>query len=103
MDDARVIRPVAFYSRKLAKAKKNYEIYNKEMLAIVASLTEWRVYLERAQPPTEVYTGHLNLAYFMTTKALNLQQAKWLEKLGGYDFRIVYKPGHTNSKADLLS
>ena len=45
---------------------------------------------------------HLNLTYFTTTKALNLQQARWSEKLGGYNFRIIYKPGRTNSKADLL-
>ena len=48
IDEAMVLCPIAFYSRKLAKAKKNYKIYNKKMLAIVACLTEWRVYLEGA-------------------------------------------------------
>ena len=72
------------------------------MLAIVACLKEWRVYLEGAQPPTKVYTDHFNLTYFTTTKALNLQQAKWSEKLGDYNFRIVYRPGRINLKADLL-
>ena len=72
------------------------------MLAIMACLTEWRVYLEGAQPPTEVYIDHLNLTYFTTTKALNLQQARWSKKLEGYDFWIVYRPGRTHSKADLL-
>ena len=61
IDNAKVLRPVAFYSRKLAKAERNYKIYDEEMLAFVACLTEWRVYLEGAQPPTEVYTDHLNL------------------------------------------
>ena len=102
VDNAGVLRPIAFYSQKLAKAEQNYEIYDKEMLAIVVCLSEWRVYLEEAQPSTEVYTDYLNLTYFTTTKALNLQQARWLEKLEGYDFRIIYRPGHTNSKADLL-
>ena len=101
-DNAGVLHPVTFYSRKLAKAEKNFKIYNKEMLAIVACLTEGRVYLEGAQPPTEVYTDHFNLTYFLTTKALNLQQARWSEKLGGYNFRIVYRPGRTNLKADFL-
>ena len=45
---------------------------------------------------------HLNLTYFTTTKALNLRQARWPEKLGGYNFQIIYRPGRTNSKADLL-
>ena len=39
----------------------------------------------------------------MTIKALNLRLARWSEKLGGYNFQIVYKLGRTNSKADLLS
>ena len=72
------------------------------MLAIMACLKEWRVYLEEAQPLTKIYTDHLNLTYFMTTKTLTLQQVRWLEKLGGYNFLIVYRPGQTNSKADLL-
>ena len=73
------------------------------MLAIVACLTEWKVYLEGAWLPTEVFTNHLNLMYFTTTKALNSQQARWSEKLGGYNFKIVYRTGRTNLKADLLS
>ena len=85
-DDSRVLRPVAFYNRKLAKAKQNFEIYDKEMLAIVACLKEWRVYLKRTQPSTKVYINHLNLTYFMTTKALNLRQARWSEKLGRLQF-----------------
>ena len=56
VDNARVLRPVAFYSRKLAKAKRNCKIYDKNMLAIVACLIEWKIYLEGSQPPTEVYT-----------------------------------------------
>ena len=95
-NDSGILRPVAFYSKKLTRAKRNYKIYNKEMLAIVVCLTEWRVYLEGAQLPTKVYTDHLNLTYFITTKALNSQQARWLEKLEGYDFQIIYRPGHTN-------
>ena len=102
MDNAGVSRPIAFYSRKLAKAERNYKIYDKEMLAIVACLTEWRIYLEEAWPPTKVYTDHLNLTYFTTTKALNSRQARWSEKLGGYNFRIVYRTRRTNLKADLL-
>ena len=68
----RNITPCSFYSRKLAKAERNYKIYEKKMLAIVTCLTKWRIYLERAQPLMEVYTDHLNLTYFMTTKALNV-------------------------------
>ena len=94
---------MAFYSRKLGPAEQRYEIYDKELLAIVACLLEWRVYLEGAQPPTQVITDHLNLTHFMTARSLNGRQARWAVKLGAYDFRIVYRPGRENSKADLLS
>ena len=102
-NNAGVLHPIAFYSRKLSKAEQNYKIYGKEMLAIVVCLTKWRVYLEGAQSPTEVYTDHLNLTYFITTKALNAQQPRRSEKLRKYDFRIIYGPGCANLKANLLS
>ena len=51
----------------------------------------------------EVYTDYLNLTYFTTTKTLNLRQARWSKKLEGYNFWIIYQPGRTNSKVDLLS
>ena len=102
-DEEGNLRPVAFYSRKLGPAEQRYEIYDKELLAIVACLLEWRVYLEGAQPPTQVITDHLNLKHFTTARSLNGRQARWAAKLGAYDFRIVYRPGRENSKADLLS
>jgi len=40
--------PVAFYSKSLSSMKRNYEIYDKEMLAIICALEEWRHFLEGA-------------------------------------------------------
>jgi len=45
-------------------AKRNYEIYNKELLAIVEALTKWRQYLLDATKKFEVWTDHKNLKYF---------------------------------------
>src|SRR4051794_6001502 len=50
--------PVAFYSRKLIGAKERYEIYDKEMLAIVECLKQWRVYLSGAAMQTRVFIDH---------------------------------------------
>ena len=44
-DDNGKLHPVAFYSRKLTPAELNYDIYNKELLAIVASFDKWEHYL----------------------------------------------------------
>src|SRR5690606_12308326 len=97
------LHPVAFMSRKLNPAEINYEIYDKEMLAIVAAFELWRHYLEGAQYPILVYTDHKNLEYFATTKILNRRQARWAIKLAPFDFKIIYRPGTQNTRADALS
>src|SRR5690606_8150880 len=97
------LHPVAFTSRKLNPAEINYEIYDKEMLAIVAAFDLWRHYLEGAQHPILVYTDHKNLEYFATTKVLNRRQARWAIKLSSFDFKIIYRPGTQNTRADALS
>lgn len=102
-DDSGILHPIAYYSRKFTDHEINYEIYDKEMLAIVEAFKEWRRYLEGAQHTTTVYTDHKNLEYFTTTRKLNRRQARWSLELSGYDFVIVYRPGPKNGKADALS
>ena len=94
--------PVAYFARKLSSAEQNYEIHDKELLAIVASLQQWRVYAEGA-PGLTVLTDHKNLLQFTTTKQLNRRQVRWAELLGQYKFVIRYTPGKDNGKADALS
>jgi hypothetical protein len=97
------LHPVAFRSKKLAPAELNYEIYDKEMLAIVRAFQERRHYLQGAKHTTTVYTDHKNLEYFTTTKVLNRRQARWAEPLSTFDFQIVYRKGTSNGKPDALS
>jgi len=67
--------PVAFYSKSLFPVKWNYEIHDKEMLAIIHALEEWRHFLEGARHLVEIWMDHKNLEYFMTAKKLNRHQA----------------------------
>jgi len=62
---------IAFLSRMMQPAEQNYEIYNKELLAIVEALTKWRQYLLDAKEPFEVWTDHENLKYFREPHKLN--------------------------------
>jgi hypothetical protein len=62
--------PVAFWTRSMSPAERNYGIGDQEMLAIVMSCRHWRQYLEGARHPVEVLTDHYNLQRFMTTKSL---------------------------------
>ena len=64
------IRPVAFCSRSLSPPELNYDVYNKELLAIFNAFKHWHHYLEGAPIPIEVVTNHKNLEYFSTTKIL---------------------------------
>jgi len=68
--------PVAFYSKSLSPVEQNYEIYDKEMLAIIYVQEEWRHFLEGAQHLVEIWTDHKNLEYFMMAKKLNHRQAR---------------------------
>ena len=81
----------------------NYEIYNKELLAITASFKEWRRYLEGARHKISVYTDHRGLEWFTQNNLLNQRQARGALKLDGFDFHIIYQPGAKNTKPDALS
>ena len=81
----------------------NYDIHDKELLAIVKALREWRVYLEGTITPVQIYTDHKNLLYWMTTKQLNRRQVRWAETLTSYSFKINHIRGTKNGRADTLS
>jgi hypothetical protein len=98
-----ILRPIAFYSRKLLPAELNYQIYDKELLAIVSAFKHWRHYLEFSITPTIVLTDHKNLEYFTTTRALSRRQVRWSEILADFNFTIQYRPGKSNGAADALS
>jgi len=85
--------PVAFISRSLNDVERNYNIFDKEMLAIMRSLQEWRHYLMGARHTFEILTDHKNLEYFCTAKNLNCRQACWALQLADYNFILTHKPG----------
>ena len=69
-------RPVAFISKFLSNTEHNYEIHDKEILAIIRCLEEWRHFLEGAVIKFEIWTDHKNLEYFMKVQKLNWRQAR---------------------------
>ena len=69
-------KPVAFLSRTMSPMEKNYEIYNKELLAIVEALEKWRQYLLDIVEKFKVWTDHENLKYFKELYKLNGWQAR---------------------------
>ena len=68
-------RPIAFFSKSFGPAERNYEIYDKEMLAVMLALEHWRHFLKGA-PQFQIWTDHRNLQYFREPQKLNQRQAR---------------------------
>ncbi|SJL18925.1 uncharacterized protein ARMOST_22527 [Armillaria ostoyae] len=96
-------RLVAFMSKVLTAMECNYKIYDKELLAIMLALSEWRHYLMGVLKDVEIWTDHQNLQYFRKLQKLNWRQAQWVTELAEYHFVLHHKPRTANVKADLLS
>jgi hypothetical protein len=79
-DDNGILRPVAFISKKMTPAEVNYEIYDKEMLAIIRCVEEWNTQLISLRQFT-IRTDHRNLAYFKEVQKLSERQVRWSQQL----------------------
>jgi hypothetical protein len=88
----------------MSPAEQNYNIYEKELMAIVKTLRHWRIYLQGSLFPVIVHTDHMNLRSFTTTKVLdNRRLARWAEELSSFNIVIKYVKGKENARADALS
>jgi len=96
-------RLVAFISKLLNETEKNYEIHNREMLAIIRCLDKWRHLLEGAQSKFKIRSDYKNLEYFMSSQKLNCRQARWALYLSRFDFMLKHVLGSRIGKADSLS
>ena len=96
-------RPVAYISKSLNEAERNYEIHDKEMLAIIWCLEAWRYFLEGAKDWFEIWMDHKNLEYFMKVQKLNQRQARWSLYLLRFDFALKHVAGKSMGRADSLS
>jgi len=96
-------KPIAFLSKSLIPAERNYKIYDKELLTIMTCLDEWHHYVLGAMEQFEVWSDHKNLEYFQKPQNINRRQACWVSMLADYDFLLHHLPGSQNSAADALS
>ena len=101
--DSGELHPVAFHSRTLSGTELNYDMHNKELLAIFEAFKTWRHYLEGSATPIDVVTDHKNLEYFSTSKILTRRQARWSEYLSQFNLVIRFRPGKLGAKPDALT
>jgi transposase InsO family protein len=93
--------PVAYLSKKLTPAESHYPIHDKEMLAVISALREWRSELRGEK--FVAFTDHRNLVYFQSRQQLSERQMRWAYELMGYDCTLTYRPGAHQVLADALS
>src|SRR5882672_8542257 len=97
------IHLIVFYSHSMQPAELNYEIYDKELLAIFEAFRQWRNYLEGSAHVVLMLSDHKNLEYFTTTKQLTHRQVCWSEYLSGFNYLICYRAGRLGTKPDVLT
>ncbi|SPC65051.1 related to Gag-pol polyprotein [Ustilago sp. UG-2017b] len=95
--------PVAYYSRKMSSAERKYEIHDKELLAVVACLTQWRHMLAGLPSQLVILTDHEALKYFKSQRRITGRQARWAVLLADFDFILQYRPGDKGGEPDALT
>ena len=83
-------------------AERNYEIHDRELLAVIKALKEWRAELIGLRN-FEALTDHQALQSFAEKKQLNARQIRWSMLIPGYHFTIKYRLGKANVLADVVS
>ena len=101
--DTKKLQPVEFFSATFTPTERNYDIYERELLAIMKALAHWRPYLGWTKEPFLIQTDHANLQYWKSPRNLNRRTARWHADLQDYDFVLQHIPGKTNTLPDLLS
>src|SRR5260221_2639892 len=98
-----LFHPIGFMSKSFSDTERNYQIHDKEMLAIMHALEEWRHFLEGSDQKFEIHMDHKNLSYFREAHKLNRCQARWSLYLSRFDSTLTHKPGRQMGRPDALS
>ena len=96
-------RPCGFTSESLKAAQRNYQIYNRELLAVIRGLQAWRHLLLGSPHPIHIITDHMNLLYFTQPQNLNRRQARWQLYVSQFNFRLAHEKGTKMQVPDALS
>jgi RNase H-like domain found in reverse transcriptase/Integrase zinc binding domain len=102
MEPNRDRHPCAYLSKSLTKEQRNYDTGDRELLAIVRALKEWRHYIQRSGHTTIVLSDHDNLRHFKVPQTIGRQMARWTLYLSKFDIKQVHIPGKKNIQADSL-
>jgi len=97
------MHPVAFHSRSLLPAERNYDVHDRELAGIIFGFKCGCPLFLGARHPVRVLTDHKNLQYFREPQKVTGRQARWIKFLQDFDYTLEHIAGTTNTIADLLS
>jgi uncharacterized protein Usg len=94
---------VGYHSEALNQAERNYDVYDREFLALIRAFKFWRYLLEGSPHQVKVYTNHANLTKHREAQKLSGKVARYITFLARFDFDICHLPGKRNAIVDALS
>jgi RNase H-like domain found in reverse transcriptase len=94
--------PCTYLSKSLTKKQRNYDTGDRELLAIIWALKEWRHYIQGSGHTTIVLSDHDNLRHSKVPPKIGWQMAQWTLCLSKFNIKLVYIPGKKNIQADSL-
>jgi hypothetical protein len=95
--------PIAYFSKTLNEAQRNYDVADLELLAVVMSLDNWRSFLAGSPHKVIVYLDHQNLLYWKEPHKISRRVAREVLRLSEYNIEIRHIKGTSNGRADTLS
>ena len=101
-DDEGWLHPCAYFSKRNSPAECNYQIYDKELLAVIQCLEAWDAELQSVEK-FKVVTDHKNLEYFFAPRKLTERHIQWSLFLSQFNFEFSYQKGGENEQANALS
>lgn len=101
-DQSGKLRPVGFFSRKLTDTQLRWDVYEREIYSVVASLEHWFMHLKGTPVPVQIFTDHRSLEE-LAVQLLRPKMARWLTVLSGFNYRVTWVPAAENVVADALS
>ena len=97
------IHPCGYLSHALTQTERNWQIYDRELYAIIYALDEWKYLLLGAEHTLTIHCNHKNLTYYRMPQCLTARQARWWTNLSCHNYQLIHIPGAKLPQADALS
>jgi hypothetical protein len=95
--------PIVYYSATFTETERNYDIFERELLALMKALHHWRPHVAATEIPVTILMDHANLTHWKVPRKVNRRVAWWFGELQEYNLVIQHVPGKLHTAADMLS